>query len=234
MGEAKGPVGTASVGHEGHERRPGVPAQDEGRVRGHRESAPGRTGAERRGAQARPRLYLFLCLSFVFSFVYFFLAWWGSHHYRSGRSAGRGKGITAAAMALWAACSGITNKRSHTPPKGNPSLSNIHPPLLSRRHTRVGGGSCRHSATFASFWEVSCMRVRVMEQTRFSMRFVSLYIGFFLFAILSRSLPRFFLEHRRPSRVRVKKAPKSERHKQSRRVHIRTETNASPSGRPRS
>ena len=40
VGEAKNPVGTVSVGWEGHGRRAGVPAHDEGRVRGCWESAP--------------------------------------------------------------------------------------------------------------------------------------------------------------------------------------------------
>ena len=97
-GEAKGPVGTASMGHEGHERHPGVPTHDEGRVRGHRENALGgqRGGRERRGggAQARPRLYL----PFPFSFLCLLLclhlwAWWNVHYDRSGRSGVRGKVI---------------------------------------------------------------------------------------------------------------------------------------------
>ena len=75
---------------------------------------------ERRGVQARPRMYL----SFVFSFVVvlssfsFLLVVWEAHYDRLGRSGRKGRWYiekpTTAAMALRAACSGIENKRSHT------------------------------------------------------------------------------------------------------------------------
>ena len=57
--EAKGSVGTASVGGEGRGCRVGVFAQHEGGVRRNRESAPGRQGGERgrRGGGPRPALY---------------------------------------------------------------------------------------------------------------------------------------------------------------------------------
>jgi hypothetical protein len=61
-----GPVGTVSVGGEGHGRRFGVFAHHEGGVRGSRESAPRGQGGgrERRGGGPRPALECTFPLSF--------------------------------------------------------------------------------------------------------------------------------------------------------------------------
>ena len=52
--ESKGPVGTVSVGGEGHRRCFGVFAHHEGGMRGNRESAPGGQGGGEEGEEAGP------------------------------------------------------------------------------------------------------------------------------------------------------------------------------------
>ena len=66
--ETKGPVGTISVGEEGHGSGSRVSAHHKGGVQGFRESAPGGQGGggERRGGGSRPALVCTSPWSFLF------------------------------------------------------------------------------------------------------------------------------------------------------------------------
>ena len=107
MGATEGPVGTISVGGEGHGRGSRVSAHHEGGVQGFRESAPRGQGGggERRGGGSRPALDC--ALSLVFSSRRFFrrrdfffplsflclsllLVVWETHYDRLGRSGCKG------------------------------------------------------------------------------------------------------------------------------------------------
>ena len=100
MGAAKGPVGTISVGGEGHGCGARVFAHHKGGMRWFRESAPGGSGGggERRGGGSRPALEgtfslvisfwrvseatsSFLCLSFVFPYC-----WWSGRPTMTGQA----------------------------------------------------------------------------------------------------------------------------------------------------